>query len=265
VDGERSSIKTTHPFLADPAVRQALNLLVDKLSVEKFIYGRTGKATANFVNNPRPFVSQDAVYEFNVAKATDILDKAGWKLASDGIREKNGVKLKLVYQTSINAPRQKTQQIVKQACEKAGIAVEIKAVPASVYFSSDLGNPDTYTKFYTDIQMYSTGLAQPDPGELMRVFLSSEVASKDNKWQGRNITRWQSAAYDALYEEAAHETDPVKRAALFIQMNDLAIKHAVVIPVVYRPSVAAVANKLHVLLSGWDSYIWNLHDWYADA
>ena len=265
VDGERSSIKTTHPFLTDPLVRQALNLLVDKLSVEKFIYGRTGTATANFINNPQQFVSKDTSYEFNIAKAIDILDKAGWKPGSDGIREKNGIRLKIVYQTSINAPRQKTQEIVKQACQKAGIEVELKTVPASVYFSSDVGNPDTYAKFYTDIQMFTTTMAQPDPRDFMRQFLSSEVASKSNKWQGRNITRWRNAEYDALYEASEHETDPVKRAALFIKMNDLVIKNVVVIPVVYRPSVAAVAAKLHVLLSGWDSYIWNLHDWYADA
>ena len=265
VDGERSSIKTTHPFLTDPLVRQALNLLVDKLSVEKFIYGRTGTATANFINNPQRFVSKDTSYEFNIAKAIDILDKAGWKPGSDGIREKNGIRLKIVYQTSINAPRQKTQEIVKQACQKAGIEVELKTVPASVYFSSDVGNPDTYAKFYTDIQMFTTTMAQPDPRDFMRQFLSSEVASKSNKWQGRNITRWRNAEYDALYDASEHETDPVKRAALFIKMNDLVIKNVVVIPVVYRPSVAAVAAKLHVLLSGWDSYIWNLHDWYADA
>ena len=179
--------------------------------------------------------------------------------------EKDGIKLKLVYQTSINAPRQKTQEIVKQACQKAGIDIEIKAVPASVYFSSDVGNPDTYTKFYTDLQMFTTTMTQPDPGDFMRQFLSSEVASKDNKWQGRNITRWKSDEYDALYHASEHETDPVKRAALFIQMNDLVIKNIVVIPVVYRPNVAAVSNKLHVLLSGWDSYIWSFHDWYADA
>jgi peptide/nickel transport system substrate-binding protein len=265
VDGERSSIKTTHPFLTDPAVRQALNLLVDRRSVEKFIYGRTGKATANFINNPQPFVSRDTSFAFDVDKAAALLDQAGWKPGADGIREKNGGRLKLVYQTSINAPRQKTQEVVKQACQKAGIDVEIKAVPASVYFSSDVGNPDTYAKFYTDIQMFTTTMTQPDPSTFMRQFLSSEVASKANKWQGRNITRWRDADYDALYKASAHETDPVKRAALFIKMNDLVIKNVVVIPVVYRPSVAAVANKLHVLLSGWDSYIWNLHDWYADA
>jgi peptide/nickel transport system substrate-binding protein len=265
VDGQRSDPKTTHPFLTDPAVRQALNLLVDRLSVEKYIYGRTGRATANFINNPERFRSKDTSYEFDVAKAIEILEKGGWKPGADGIREKGGIKLKIVYQTAINAPRQKTQEIVKQACQKAGIQVQIKAVPASVYFSSDVGNPDTYAKFYTDIQMYTVGLAEPDPREFMRQFLTSEIASKANKWQGRNITRWHNEQYDALYARSEHETDPVKRAALFIEMNDMVIKDVVVIPVVYRPSVAAVSQKLHVLLSGWDSYIWNLYDWYAET
>jgi peptide/nickel transport system substrate-binding protein len=265
VDGERSSIKTKHPFLTDTAVREALTHLVDKNSVEKFIYGRTGKATANFINNPQQFVSKNTSFEFNVDKAKDLLDKAGWKPGADGIREKDGVRLHLLYQTSINAPRQKNQEIVKQACQKAGIEVELKTVPASVFFSSDVGNPDTYTKFYADIQMFTTTMTQPDPGDFMRQFLSTEVANKDNKWQGRNITRWQNKDYDALYDAAGHETDPVKRAALFIQMNDLVVKDVVVVPDVYRPSVAAVSNKLHVRLSGWDSYIGELHNWYADA
>jgi peptide/nickel transport system substrate-binding protein len=265
IDGERSSIKTKHPSLTDPAVRQAIRLLVDRMSVEKFIYGRTGKATANYVNNPSQFVSKNTSFEFNVAKATELLDQAGWKLGADGVREKDGIKLKLVYQTSINAPRQKTQEIVKQACQKAGIDIEIKAVPASVYFSSDIGNPDTVSKFYADIQMVTTTMSQPDPVEFLRVFLSSEVACKDNKWQGRNTTRWRNEEADTLYHAAEHETDLVKRAVLFIQLNDLAVNNVVTIPVVYRPNVAAVTNKLQVQLSGWDSYVWKLSDWYADA
>ncbi len=149
VDGERSSLKTKHPTLTDPAVRQALALLVDKDSVEKYIYGRTGKATANFVDNPERFRSKTTKYEFNIDKANAILDKAGWAKGSDGIRAKDGKKLKFVYQTSINQPRQKTQAIVKQACQKAGIDIEVKAVTASVFFSSDVANPDTYPHFYT--------------------------------------------------------------------------------------------------------------------
>ena len=192
VDGERASLKTKHPTLSDPAVRQALSLLVDKASVEKFIYGRTGTATANFVNNPEKFRSKTTKYEFNVDKAADLLEKAGWVKGSDGIRAKDGKKLKFVFQTSINQPRQKTQAIVKQACQKAGVDIEVKAVTASVFFSSDVANPDTYTKFYCDLQMYTVSMTQPDPEVFLRQFLSREAATKENKWQGLNITRWQN-------------------------------------------------------------------------
>ena len=181
------------------------------------------------------------------------------------MREKNGVKLHVVYQTSINAPRQKTQEIVKQACQKAGTSVEIKSVTASVFFSSDVANPDTLAHFYCDIQMSMTTMTQPDPGVFMRQFLSSQAASKANKWTGRNSTRWQNADYDNLYHASENELDAVKRAALFIAMNDMVIKNMVVIPVVHRPGVSAVSNKLHAPLSGWDNNTWAVQDWYRDA
>lgn len=266
VDGERSSLKTSHPFLADPAVRQALNLLVDRGSVQEQIYGRTGIATANFLNAPPRFSSKNTRWEFNIEKANQILDAAGWKRGPDGVRAKDGKKLKMVYQTSINAPRQKNQAIVKQACAKAGIDVEIKSVTASVYFSSDPANPDTYTHFYTDIQMYTTTMTQPDPELFMNQFTSWEVASKENKWQGRNITRWRSEEYDKLYRVAESELDPVKRAALFIKMNDLVIQNVVVIPVVWRPRVAAISHRLKdAVQSGWDSDFWQLPYWHREA
>jgi peptide/nickel transport system substrate-binding protein len=265
VDGERSSLKTKHPTLSDPAVRQALALLVDKDSVEKYIYGRTGRAATNFIYNPERFNSKNTKFEFNVDKANAILDKAGWKKGSDGIREKDGKKLKFVYQTSINQPRQKTQAIVKQACQKAGIDIEIKAVTAAVFFSSDVANPDTYTKFYADLQMYTNGPQQPDPEVFLRQFLTTEVASKANKWQGRNVTRWLNPQFDEIYKTVQTELDPVKRAAAVIKLNDLVISNQVVIPIVSRPGVAALKNKLVAELTGWDNNTWALADWYRDA
>jgi peptide/nickel transport system substrate-binding protein len=265
VDGERSSIKTKHPLFSDPAVRQALALLVDRGSVETHIYGRTGVATGNFINNPRRFVSDNTRWEFNVGKANRLLDEAGWQRGPDGIRGKDGKKLKLVFQTSINAPRQKTQAIVKQACQKAGIEVELKSVTSSVYFSSDVANPDTYAKFYADLQMFTTTMGEPDPGIFMRQFLSSEVAAKENKWQGRNITRWRSDEFDQKFQAAQSELDPVKRAAHFIATNDLVVGDWVVIPVVYRPRVSAMSQQLRCSLSGWDNDMWDLRNWYREA
>jgi peptide/nickel transport system substrate-binding protein len=262
VDGERSSIKTKHPFLTDPAVRQALSVLVDRGSIQEQIYGRTGISTANFLNSPPPFQSKNLKWEFNVDKANQILDAAGWKRGADGIRTKDGKKLKMVYQTSINAPRQKTQAIVKQAAAKAGIEMELKSVTASVFFSSDAANPDTYSHFYTDIQMYTTTMTQPDPQRFMDQFTSWEVASKDNKWQGRNITRWRNEEYDKLWKTAEAEMDPAKRAAHFVKMNDMVIQNLVVIPVVWRPRVAAISSRLRdAVQSGWDSDFWALQNW----
>jgi peptide/nickel transport system substrate-binding protein len=265
VDGERSNAKTKHPLLSDPAVRQALAMLVDRASVQEHIYGRTGVATGNFVNNPPRFVSKNTKWEFSVEKANQMLEAAGWKRGPDGIRAKDGKKLKLVYQTSINTPRQKTQAIVKQACQRAGIDVELKSVTASVYFSSDVANPDTYTKFYCDIQMYTTTMTQPDPETFMNQFTSWEVATKENKWQGRNITRWTNEEYDKAFRASEGELDAVKRALLFIRMNDLVCQNQVIIPVVYRPRVAAISSRLRADISGWDTDMGNLKDWYREA
>jgi peptide/nickel transport system substrate-binding protein len=265
VDGERSSIQTRHPLLSDPAVRKAIALLVDRASVQAHIYGRTGVATGNFVNNPQRFVSKNTKWEFNIEKANRLLDQAGWARGPDGIRAKEGKQLKLVFQTSINAPRQKTQAIVKQACQKAGIELELKSVTASVYFSSDVANPDTYKKFYCDVQMYNTNLGAPDPEMFMRQFVSWEIAAKQNKWQGRNVTRWRTDAYDNTFHAAEGELDPAKRAALLIALNDMVVEDPAVIPVVYRPGVAAMSHRLRAVLSGWDNAFWNLKDWYREA
>jgi len=265
VDGERASVKTKHPLFSDPAVRQAISLLIDRNSIEKFIYGRTGNATANFLNSPEHVRSKNTKFEFNIEKANQILEAAGWKKGPDGIRAKDGKALKFVYQTSINAPRQKTQAIVKQACQKAGIDVELKSVVASVFFSSDAANPDTFPHFYCDAQMFNTTMFQPDPQLFMNQYVSWQVATKENKWQGRNVSRWQSKEYDEVYRQAEQELDAVKRAAMYIKLNDLVVGDNYIQPVVRRPKVTAVSGNLKAHFSGWDNDLWQIASWYRDT
>jgi peptide/nickel transport system substrate-binding protein len=265
MDGERANPKSRHPTLTDKSVRQALNMLVDRQSIQDHIYGRTGIATANYLNQPSRFRSPNTKWEFNIDKANKVLDAGGWQRGSDGVRAKGGKKLKYVYQTSINAPRQKCQAIIKQACQKAGIDIELKSIVASVYFSSDVANPDTYTKFFCDLQMYNTTMPQPDPERFMNQYVSWELSSKANKWQGRNITRWVNDDYDSTYRAAQAELDPVKRAAMFIKLNDLVIENQVVIPIANRPVVSAHSSKLRAPMSGWDNDVWLLKDWYREA
>jgi peptide/nickel transport system substrate-binding protein len=264
IDGERSSPKSRHPTLSDLAVREALNLLADRGAIQDHVYGRGGIATRNFLNAPARFRSPNTQWEFSVDKANQVLEAAGWRRGGDGLRSKDGKKLKFVFQTSINAPRQKTQQIIKQACQKAGIDVELKSVTASVFFSSDLANPDTNSKFQADLQMFNIS-GGVDPWFFMNQFCSWEIASKANKWQGRNLTRWRSDEYDRVYREVTAERDAVKRAALFIRLNDLVIENRVVIPLVNRPEMGAASRRLQMTLSGWDGHLALLKDWYRDA
>jgi peptide/nickel transport system substrate-binding protein len=265
IDGERSHPTTVHPALSDKVVRQALNLLVDRASVEKHIYGRAGVATANFVNNPDRHKSRNTRFEFNIDKANELLDKAGWARGADGIRAKGDVKLKWLFTTATNAPRQKTQSVIKQACQKAGIELELKTVVASVFFGADVANPDTYSKFYADIQMYTTAMVQPDAALFLHQFIGTDRASKANKWQGRNIIRYNNPAFDKTHAAAQTELDPVKRAALLIQCNDIAIEDVAVVPIVYRPWIHAKANSLNAPFSGWDSPLCQLPVWHRKA
>jgi peptide/nickel transport system substrate-binding protein len=265
VEGERGNAKTRHPAFQDKAVREAMGLLIDRKGVQDFIYGRTGVATPNFLNNPPRFNSKNLKFEFSIDKANQILEAAGWKKGADGIRAKGNVKLKFVYQTSVNQPRQKTQAIVKDACAKAGIELELKSVTAAVFFGGDFANPDTYQKFWCDMQMYTTTMTQPDPQLFMEQYCSWELAQKDNKWAKRNISRWRSDEYDNLHKSAQVELDPVKRAAMFIQMNDVVCRDGYVQPLVYRPRASAAVTKLVPHLSGWDNDLWALAHWYKEA
>ena len=118
---------------------------------------------------------------------------------------------------------------------------------------------------YADMQQYTSPMKEPDPGLYIQQFLSSQAAQKANNWQNRNVTRWQNADFDKAYAAAAIETDPVKRAELFVEMNDLVIKDGYIIPLCYRQIPAGLKTGLKAPLSAWGSHLWQIADWYMEA
>jgi peptide/nickel transport system substrate-binding protein len=267
VDGERSSPKSKHPFLTDMRVRQAMALAVDRQTLATQLYGPTGNATPNVLTTPTNLASKNTSMEYNIDKANQILDQAGYTRGSDGIRvTPTGVRMHVVYQTTINSLRQKEQDIVKAGWQQIGIETELKSVDASVFFSADAGNPDTNSHFYTDVEMYTSTFGSPFPLNYMKAFYSgdpdTDIAQQSNKWAGRNYTRWVSADYNNLMDQVKTETDPQKAQQLWIQLNDLAVNNYIVIPLIDRNNAD---GKLKTLqgpnLTPFDDWSWNVADW----
>jgi peptide/nickel transport system substrate-binding protein len=172
----------------------------------------------------------------------------------------------MVLQAATNSVVQKIQAVIKQAAAKAGIEIELKTVTPSSFYSSDPANPDTYTHFYADLQLMVYVMGPPDPERLMRVFTSWEIASKENNWQKFNVWRFRNEEYDRLYRAGETEMDPVKRAALFIRMNDLVIQNGILVPIVLLAKAAAVSNRLRgVEHNPFDLDFWNLPFWSREA
>ena len=269
VNGAKSEPSTKHPYLSDKAVRQAFAMAADRDSVANQLYGPAGQATANILTGPENFVSKNTSYTFNVAQAGTLLDGAGWVMAGN-VRQKDGKQLTGIYQTTINPLRQKTQEIVKAGWQQMGAAIELKSVDAGVFFSSDAGNPDTASHFYTDFEMYTNGPSSPYPISYMASWKSTDpavdLAQQSNAWAGGNTERWVNADYNKLYQAALIELDPTKQVDLFVGMNDLVVNEVVNIPLVARANVIAANAKLKGYSnSPWSPDVRDIADWYMEG
>jgi peptide/nickel transport system substrate-binding protein len=266
VNGEKSHFGTPNPTLGDPKVRQAICMAIDRTTMAKNLYGETGDPTIDILTTPTSFKSSAVTIPYDIAKANQLLDAAGWAKGSDGIRAKNGVPLKLVFQTSILSLRQKEQAIIKQGCQQIGIDVTLKDVDAGVFFSSDAGNPDTISHFYADLEMFTSTVPNPAPISYMRRWSSVDpavdIAQKSNSWAGSNLVRWENADFNTLYSQALTEVDPQKLATLMQKMNDLVVSNYVTVGLIDRKNVDAKAKTLlGPDVAVFDADTWNIADW----
>jgi peptide/nickel transport system substrate-binding protein len=265
-EGERSTLAHPHPFLTDPAVRAALSKAIDRELLVEVGYGQAGRPTCNLVPNPALFASDNTdclTQDIEGAKA--LLEGAGYvDTNGDGVREKDGVELRMLYQTSTNAVRQDFQALIKQWWEEIGFAVELKNVDASVFFGGDPGSPDTFQKFYADVEMYANNFDGTDPQSYLNSYRCGNEPNPANGWQGENINRFCDPAYDALLDELAATAVLEERGRIAKALNDKLTKETnTIIPLVDRGRVSARSNTLGgVVLNTWDSELWNVADWY---
>jgi len=261
--GERSSPTIPHPYFSDLRVRQAVNLAIDRQTIAKTLYGDIGKPTAQLLVAPNRYQAEEVPMAYNLEAAGALLDEAGWvDTDGDGIRDKDGTPMEVLFQASVNPVRQETQAIVAESLEELGVDVEIVRVRVDDFFSADPQETDSLNHFFADMQVYSTGNESPDPSTYMSWWTCEKMASQANQWQEPNNARYCNLEYDRLWTEAKQELDPEKRADLYRRMNQLLVEDVAVIPVVHRAMANAVSHSLtDVEFTPWDASTWAIYAW----
>ncbi len=254
-----------HPYLTDPIVGQAMSMAIDRALIVEIGYGAGGQATCNVLPAPEAYAStaNDGCLVQDIEGANALLDEAGIVDSDgDGIREYEGTPMRVLFQTSTNAVRQDTQALIKQWWAEIGIDAELRNIDASVFFGGDPASPDTFQKFYADVEMYTNNFAGVDPQAYMANWLCSDIPGPDTQWQGANIQRFCDPAYDELVAEMAATADLEERGRIARLQNDMLVQSYSIIPLVHRGGVSAHASTIEgILMSDWDSELWNIMDW----
>ena len=255
-----------HPFLTDPVVGRALSLAIDRGTLVRTGYGAiAGRPTCNVWPAPpsQASTSNDECLVQNIALAKEILDDAGIVDSDgDGVRERNGAPLRVLFQTSTNSVRQDAQERIKAWWSELGVETELKHIDASVFFGDDVRSPDTVGKFFADIQMYADSSTGLDPEGYFGSWTTSQIPGADNSFLRGNVQRFQSDEYDRLYAMLQVTVDMQRRSELVIALNDLLVQSYSIIPLVHRGSVSAHANDIEgVWMNAWDSELWNFETW----
>ena len=264
--------RNPHPFLTFTPIPRAMSMAIDRKLIADRLYGFAAEPTCNLITGPPNYVSSanDGCLTQDIEGANRLLDESGvLDSDGDGIREHNGMPLRIVYQTSTNDIRQATQELVRDWWRQIGIEAELVQHDASLFFGGDLEhrrssatNPnESYRRFFADVQMYTTGPGI-DPQQHLSGLQCDHIPTRDNKWGDDNVARACNAEYDEVFGQLSQATLGPEREALVKRLNDIVVQHYYEIPLANRGFVSAHANSLRgVRINAWDSELWNIAEW----
>jgi len=269
------------PF-KDRRVREAHILAVNRDRINQAVFGGTAPVLNSVVapnipyslehpDFPRNFPEAAAKwklpkYAFNPGRAAQLLEEAGWKCptGASGIncgnrpREKGGQKLQYEYATSTRTDRQQIQALVSADLKAIGVDAQVKDYPATLFFDSSIQSPraNGTTKL---AQFAWVSDAEPD----FTPWRASEVYDRARGY-GTNQQRYYNRKIDELDDALTVTLDPKARADLYAQAQVTIMTDLVVIPLVQRPFVELVSDKLanYKLPNHSVGSFWNARQWY---
>jgi peptide/nickel transport system substrate-binding protein len=260
----------------DIRVRQAVAYALDRDAINKALFA--GRVT--FINtwlspnnwasaeNPKntakfgSITSQLVKYNYNPDKAKALLDEAGWKVGADGIREKNGKKLKINWLTTNRAYRVLMAQVQQQYMKAIGIESTPDVRPAGEVFADPPEGP-LYSGSYGDFGVVEFAWAGTDEPGGTGLYDSTQIPSEANGFSGTNDLFWSNAASDKLLRDAeSFIGKPDERIKAYLEQQVIFSKELPSIPLFLLTTISMYDKKLQNYQITSQGVNLNINEWY---
>ncbi|HUY99538.1 MAG TPA: ABC transporter substrate-binding protein [Thermomicrobiaceae bacterium] len=213
------------------AVRQACVMATDQDSIVKAVYQGVYKPSHNLMEPLTPCYAKDIeqYFQFDLKKAGQTLDSAGWTMGSDGIRTKNGQKLQIVNIVNTANDFNRISELMQATYKQIGIDMTIQNESQPSVFSTYNKGPQNFADFF---------FWDPSPDQLRATYGSENIAT------GFNWSHFNNPDFDKLVNQAATETDTTKACDLYHQAQVILGQQAAAIPIYEKDATIVVQNKI---------------------
>jgi peptide/nickel transport system substrate-binding protein len=246
------------PQFKDPAVREALYAAIDRQGIIDALYYGVPTTTETFLPPQSPYRNPDLpAQEYNLERAAQILDEAGWLPGPDGIRAKDGVRLSFANSTTAGHHlREQTQQFLQQTLAEIGVEMTISNLPAAVMWG------EFWTQSQFDTAMTSITYQIGGDPDVTNRFHTRAIAAQGGR--GSNTAQYSNPEVDALLEEGVRTFDPEKRREIYYRVQELVRGDLPFLPLFQNTQVRGHKQGLHGVEANPNTRTesWNAAAWY---
>ncbi|RGP35935.1 peptide ABC transporter substrate-binding protein [Pseudotabrizicola alkalilacus] len=259
----KASVETIYlnmerPQFKELAVREAIYLAIDREAIIDALNYGVPTVTETFMPKQSFYFNPELPkHEFNLQRAAQVLDEAGWLPGADGIRAKDGVRLAFANSTTAGAHlREQAQQFIQQTLAEIGIEMTIANLPSAVMFG------DFWALSQFDTAMSGiTYLIGADPDVTNR-FHTKAIAAQGGR--GSNNAQYSNPEVDALLEEGSRTFDPETRRAIYFKVQEIVRRDLPFLPLFANTSVFGHKAGLQGFVSNSNTRTesWHAAGWY---
>lgn len=261
---EHVDMNLDNPHLADQRVRRAIAHAINRQRIVDQVFNGKNTVIHSYAPAWRWDYSADVTkYDYNPARARQLLEEAGYRRGADGIYAKDGRRLSLKYQTTAgNQPRLLVTQVAQQDLKEAGIEVQLDYVPSSEYFASG-DNPGPLWGRRFELGQYAW-VANDDPAPVESLYATSGIPKRENGFVGQNFPGISNPRLDELIKQADSSLNQAERVRLYAEVQKIWSDLVAVLPLYARANTTAVKRSLQNFRPTPTNTppTWNSQDWY---